>query len=99
MFDLFKDEAGECGPSKTIECDGFVIYYMRFTFHIEISFCETGAANKQFAFIICNQHYQRVCYWCMSVIWPKTSCPYSEFFDWMIENKPNVAEWLLFNSI
>lgn len=99
MFDIFKNKAGEWGPSKTIQCDGFVVYYMRFDFHIEISFCETDAAAKQFAFLIRNRYSERIICWCDSVGPPKSSCSYSEFFDWIAENKPEVAEWLLWNAI
>jgi len=100
MFDIFKGEAGEWGPTKTIECDEFAIHYTRFRYNIEISFCTAnGAVSEQFAFLIHNIYSERSSYWCYSAKPPKSSCSYSEFFDWMLENKPNVAEWLLFNAI
>lgn len=97
MFELFKDEADNWNQSRIIELDGFLVDYMRFGSHLELSFCDPD--RTQFAFIAWRIKFDRYNYWTKSVEPPRSSCSYSEFFDWMAENKPKVAEWLLFNAI
>lgn len=95
MFDIFKNEAGDWGKKQVIQCDGFSVDFIQFGYHVEVSFRD----KEQFGFIVWRTDCDICNYWTDSVSPPRSSCSYSEFFDWMLENKPNVAEWLLFNAI
>lgn len=105
MFDIFKDEAGEWGWDKTIDYDGFWIRYTNYYIATEISFYHYAEPCRwdgpKFGTIVLNK-YVKFDQWLAFkegyVSDTAETATYPEFFDYMLINKPAVAEWLLWNA-
>ena len=96
MLDIFKDETGGWLSSRTILYSDFRVSYYVLAGSINLRFMDID--GEEFAFILAANSAGMIC-WTADIEPPTLATSYPKLFDFMVNNMPSAAEWLLWNMV